>query len=165
MAGMSSQHGAYPEGNPITENKGLLGAPRNQSALTTDHHDNEQPLLINGQPAVTGLQGNTIPTNGRPDHQGNYSCHLLFLPLIMLGPIVNGQPADSDVSSSASSSEEEGEEEGSSDSSQEEEGELSDEMQLKNAGVEIDLEVLGTPSEGGVAPLHLLSEVSVWWLS
>lgn len=82
------------------------------------------------------------------------------LPLVN-GATDDGQPADhSDGNSSSSVSEEEGEEEeSSSDSSQE--GELSDQMQLKNAGVEIDLEDLGIPTEGGVAPLHLLSEVGV----
>ncbi len=73
----------------------------------------------------------------------------------------DGQPLQNGVNSSSEESSEE-EEQGSSgleSSSEEEEGELNEEAQLENAGVQIDLEALGVPQEGGVAPLHLLSEV------
>ena len=63
-----------------------------------------------------------------------------------------------DEGSSSSSSSDEGE--GSTESSSEEEGELSEEVQLKRAGVDIDLQSLGAATEGGVAPLPLMSEVS-----
>lgn len=73
----------------------------------------------------------------------------------------DGQPLQNGVNSSSEESSEEEEEQGSSgleSSSEEEEGELNEEAQLENAGVQIDLEALGVPQEGGVAPLHLLSE-------
>lgn len=40
---------------------------------------------------------------------------------------------------------------------------MSEEMQLKSAGVTLDLKTLGSPKEGGVAPLELLSEVLYGW--
>lgn len=64
---------------------------------------------------------------------------------------------EDDAESSSSDSEGEGSSE-SSDESSEGEGEVSDEQELRNAGVEIDLNTLG-PLDMGVAPLELLSEV------
>lgn len=60
---------------------------------------------------------------------------------------------DSSSESESSTSDEESEEE--SDSSEEE---MSEEMQLKSAGVTLDLKTLGSPIKGCVAPLELLSE-------
>lgn len=62
-----------------------------------------------------------------------------------------------ETSSSSSSSESEGSDE---ESSEEEEEEVSDEVALKQAGVELDWDMLGTPAQsGGMAPTQLLSEV------
>lgn len=140
-----SLHGECKDSNPITESKLLLGIPRKQSHSSIDHcHGNDQPPIVrhlmNGQATVTDVgddHGNNVPiTGGGDDHT-----------------------IDADDSSSSSASDDE-EGEGSSESSDEEEEQLTEEEQLKNAGVDIDLHALGAPSEGCVAPLHLLSEVS-----
>lgn len=140
-----SHHGECQDSNPITctESKLLLGIPNYSSSdqpPIANNSINEQSTVNHHGDDVGGDHGNDVP--------------------IVMGA---GHPDDTS-SSSSSSDEEEGEEEGEGSSESSEEEELTEEVQLKNAGVDIDLHGLGTPSEGGVAPLHLLSEVSdhVW---
>lgn len=135
-----SQHGVSVDSNPITESRVALGVLSKQSN-STNHHSNGQPPIINHpEPMIAGHQGLLVMGGDHGDG------HLIVV--------------DGGSSSSPSPSEEESSEGESEYSSQEEDGELTEEMQLKNAGVEIDLEALGAPSEGGVAPLQLLSEVN-----
>lgn len=132
----SSQNEENRDSNPITDNKILLGVPRK---LSNGCHGNNKPPLV-GEPHLMNGDGGS--------HGNNINV-----------PDDNGGINESSLSSSSDDDEEE-EGEGSTESSSEEEGELSEEAQLKRAGVDIDLQALGTATEGGVAPLPLMSEVS-----
>ena len=63
-------------------------------------------------------------------------------------------------SSSSESNDDDDEEEEEEEEEEEGGGVVDDATELKNAGVELDLKALGSPSSPGVAPLSLLSEVS-----
>jgi hypothetical protein len=146
----TGQQQACADSNLITESKVLLAIPRKQSgsAVANSCHGNGQPAIhpLNGH-LVSEEHTNDVDEDSIPVMGGNHGDG---------GHVVNGDSSSS--SSSDDEDDDEGEEESSESSS--EEGELSEEAQLKEAGVDIDLQALGTPSEGGVAPLHLLSEVS-----
>lgn len=119
-------------GNPITSSNVLLGIPRKQSDSLE-----QSTITSNGQSVTTG-------------HHDNSEAGLHG----------NGHLTTSDGDSPSSSSTSASENERSSESESNDE-EVTDEMELKNAGVTLDLETLGSPSVEGEAPLHLVSEVRV----
>lgn len=119
-------------GNPVTSNNVLFAVPRK---LTGNNENTVHTTHSHGN----GHHGND--TGGHDNNQLDAS--------------------GEENSSSSSSSESEDEESEGESSSEEEEEEVSDEVALKLAGVELDLDALGTVQEaGGVAPVQLLSEVS-----
>lgn len=148
---MAEPNAGATTGNPITtNNKVLFGVTRKQMAnnggtVTAYHHGNGHSNWNSGIAEHHGNGQTATGGNGETVIGGHHD---------------NGQlVADESSSSSSSSSEGSGSEQESS-SAAEEEAELSDETELKRAGVELDLDTLGSPGgSGGVAPLQLLSEV------
>ena len=137
VAGSSLRMAETTDSNPITtqSSKVLLNIPRKQdSSVHTSCHSNIAPTFnSDGEPVVS-----------HHHHQNGELTH-----------VIDAESSSSDSEGEGSSEEESSEEE------EEEEGEVSEEQELHNAGVEIDLNALG-PSEVGVVPLVLLTEVCVY---
>lgn len=146
-------NGSAMNGNPITDKTLLIAVDVKEPGC----HSNKQPTghMTNGHcipiPAENDASVDPLPTTA--DHNG------LDEPLATLPASSGGSSQNSSSSESSASSEESSSEEGSTEEGEEEEEEVSEEMELKNAGVELDLEALGLPSPGEGAPLTLLTEV------
>ena len=134
MAQVNGSHAHNDNSNPVTSHtKVLIGVPRKQGP-NIPHSNGYHDNGLDDVP-------DDVQTIGEQQN-------------VQL--VANGNSSPSSSSSSESESSD-----GVSSDSEEGEGEVSEEEVLKRAGVQLDLETLGTPAQaGGTAPIELLSEVS-----